>query len=89
MPFRFSVASIANIISSSIHSMESEKSPKPREYTGVADFLLNAPLEEQIRAFTKAAQKSNEDQMKVFEAAQLKIKARQQKTPPKRSLLRE
>ncbi len=51
-----------------------KKIEKTREYTGVADFLLNAPFEEQKKAITRAAQKANEDQLKVFEAARLKTK---------------
>ena len=51
-----------------------KKANKPREYSGFSDFFLNAPLEEQKKAIAKAAQKANEDQMKVFEAARLKAK---------------
>ena len=47
---------------------------KTREYTGFSDFFLHAPLEEQKRVITEAAQKANEDQMKVFKEAQLKTK---------------
>jgi hypothetical protein len=47
---------------------------KPREYSGLSDFLLHAPLEEQKRVITEAAHKANEDQMKVFKAAQIKTK---------------
>ena len=53
---------------------QGNKPSKPREYTGVADFLLNAPLEEQKKAIARAAQKANEDQMKIFKAARPKAK---------------
>jgi hypothetical protein len=48
---------------------------KVKEYSGVADFLLHASEEEKIKMFMEAARKSNEDQLKVFNEAQLKTKA--------------
>lgn len=33
----------------------------------LSDFLLNAPLEEQIRIFTKAAHQANKDQQEMVE----------------------
>jgi len=50
------------------------KASRAREYTGLSDFLLHAPLEEQKKAIARAAHKANEDQLKVFEAARLKTK---------------
>lgn len=47
---------------------------KAREYSGLSDFLLHAPLEEQKKAIARAAHKANEDQLKVFEAARMKAK---------------
>lgn len=43
-----------------------------QKYSGLSDFMLNATPEEQKQVFTQAAQKANEDQMKVFREAQLK-----------------
>lgn len=62
------------MISQLMNLFKGKKATKPREYSGLSDFFLHAPLEEQIRVITEAAQKANEDQMKVFEAARLKAK---------------
>lgn len=63
------------MISRIINFFKGKKAIKPREYSGLSDFLLHAPLEEQKKAIAKAAHKANEDQLKVFEAARLKAKA--------------
>ena len=50
-----------------------KKAPQKREYSGFSDFFLHATPEEQKRVMTAAAQKANEDQLKVIEAARLKV----------------
>ena len=49
------------------------KSERVTKYSGFSDFLLRASPEEKKRIFTKAAQKANEDQSKVFSDAEFKI----------------
>lgn len=44
----------------------------PKEYNGVADFLLNASNKEKIKAFKQAAEKANEDQRRIMDAAKIK-----------------
>ena len=50
-----------------------KKAPKKRGYSGFSDFFLHATPEEQKRVMTAAAQKANEDQLQVIEAARLKV----------------
>jgi hypothetical protein len=42
----------------------------PEKYSGLSDFLMRAPADEQKRVFTEAARKANEDQMKIYKQAQ-------------------
>ena len=58
-----------------VNFLKGEKTPEIRKYAGVSDFLLHAPVNEKKKVITKAAEKANEDQLKVFEAARLKTKA--------------
>ena len=47
---------------------------KPKEYKGLADFVLRASKVEKERVFTEAAEKANEDQLRVFKEAELKMR---------------
>jgi hypothetical protein len=44
------------------------------KYSGMADFFLHAPEELKKKVMMEAAKKANEDQMKIFKEAELKIK---------------
>ena len=46
-----------------------------KEYTGLSDFFLHATTEEKKRIIAQTASEANEDQLKTFEAARLKVKA--------------
>lgn len=46
--------------------------PTSKEYSGVADFMINASMEEKISVFRKAAQKANEDQRQILKKAKSK-----------------
>lgn len=45
-----------------------------KKYSGFSDFFLNASEEEKKRVITEAARKANEDQLRVFNEARLKMK---------------
>lgn len=42
-------------------------------YAGFSDFFLHAPADEKKKVITEAARKANEDQLKVFNEAHLKV----------------
>lgn len=46
----------------------------PEQYKGLADFLLHAPADEQKKVIKDVAHKSNEDQLKIFQDARMKVK---------------
>lgn len=46
---------------------------KTKEYSGISDFLLNASDAEKKEVITEAAKRANDDQLKVFNAARLKM----------------
>lgn len=50
-----------------------KKAKEPKKYEGLSDFFMHAPADEQKKVFIEAARKANEDQMKVFKQAQLKV----------------
>jgi len=45
------------------------------EYNGFSDFFRHAPKEAKERVIAEAARKSNEDQLKVFNEARVKVSA--------------
>lgn len=44
------------------------------EYAGLSDFLLRASPDEKKKVIAEAAHKANEDQLKMFNKARLKIR---------------
>ena len=46
-----------------------------KKYEGLSDFFMHAPADEQKKVFTEAARRANEDQMKVFQEARMKVEA--------------
>ena len=46
------------------------------DYAGMSDFLMHAPEDAKREVFMKAARLSNEDQMRTFDKARLKVEAR-------------
>ncbi len=58
-----------------IKSFFIRKKVKTTQYGGFSDFFVNAPEEVKIKVIKEAAQKANEDQLKVFKEAQLKVDA--------------
>lgn len=45
------------------------------DYSGMSDFLMHAPEEKKMEVVREAARLANEDQMRTFNKARLKIKA--------------
>jgi hypothetical protein len=52
---------------------KSKKNPDLSQYTGFSDFFLHAPENTKKEVIAEAARKANEDQLKVFEQAQVKV----------------
>ncbi|MFA6554537.1 MAG: hypothetical protein WCS89_03440 [Candidatus Paceibacterota bacterium] len=50
-----------------------KKSEDTKKYESLSDFFMHAPADEQKKVFTEAARKANEDQMRIFKQAQLKV----------------
>jgi hypothetical protein len=46
-----------------------------KKYEGLSDFFTRAPADEQKKVFTEAARRANEDQMKIFKEAGIKVEA--------------
>ncbi len=52
-----------------------KRTEEPKKSEGLSDFFLHAPVDEQKQVFAEAARRSNEDQMKIFQEARMKVKA--------------
>jgi len=52
-----------------------EKTETHKKYEGFSDFFTHASPEEQINVLTEAARRANEDQLKVFNEAKMKVGA--------------
>ncbi len=52
-----------------------KKREDPKKYEGLSDFFMHAPRAEQMEVFTEAARRANEDQMKIFQEARMKVEA--------------
>lgn len=57
-----------------ISILKGRKTKAPKEYTGLSDFFLHAPIDEKKKVIIEAARKSNEDQFKILREARLKVK---------------
>ncbi|MEI8249024.1 MAG: hypothetical protein WCG07_00830 [Candidatus Taylorbacteria bacterium] len=53
----------------------SKKNTDLSQYNGFSDFFLRAPENTKREVIAEAARKANDDQMKVFKQAQLKVEA--------------
>jgi len=51
------------------------KTEEPKKYEGLSDFFMHAPADEQKKVFAEAARRANEDQMKIFQEARMKVEA--------------
>ncbi len=51
------------------------KKKNTQKYKGFSDFFMNASDAEKKEVFAEAARKANEDQFKVFQKAQVKMKS--------------
>ncbi len=52
-----------------------KKNDELAEYKGVADFFLRAPDDLKKKVVAEAARRANEDQMKIFQEARMKVEA--------------
>jgi hypothetical protein len=52
-----------------------KKTGEPKKYEGLSDFFMHAPADEQKKVFAEAARRANEDQMKIFKEAGMKVEA--------------
>jgi len=52
-----------------------EKTKRVSDYSGLSDFLTHAPEATKKEAMLKAARLANEDQMRTFDKARLKVGA--------------
>lgn len=54
---------------------KNKKAEEVKKYTSASDFFMHAPADEQKKVFTEAARRANEDQMKIFQEARMKVEA--------------
>ena len=52
-----------------------KKNKRISDYSGMSDFLMHAPEDAKREVFMKAARLANEDQMRTFDKARLKVEA--------------
>lgn len=51
-----------------------KETKEPKEYKGFSDFFLHAPESEKRKVISEAVRKSNEDQLRTFKEAELKVR---------------
>jgi len=58
-----------------ITSFFTRKKGKATTYSGFSDFFMHAPKEAKEKVIAEAARKANEDQLKIFNEARMKVNA--------------